>query len=174
MRFFTAVFLACQLALAVTAARADTLVILVRHAEKTTDKNDPGLTASGEARATALAEALQDTRIDRIIVSEFQRTTLTAAPVANARGLDPLVVGAGLALDDHILAVAEVVAAGTGNILVVGHSNTIPRIIAALGGPVLPEMDDLEYATMFILSIPTQGEASLVKARFGAPDASND
>jgi broad specificity phosphatase PhoE len=56
-------------------------------------------------------------------------------------------------------------------VLVVGHSNTIPAIIGALGGPAMPELCDAEYANLFVLSMPARGRPRLVRASYGAPDA---
>jgi probable phosphoglycerate mutase len=52
----------------------------------------PGLTALGERQAAAVPHALRDRRIDAIAVSPLVRTSLTAAPLARARGLEPLTV----------------------------------------------------------------------------------
>jgi hypothetical protein len=57
-------------------------------------------------------------------------------------------------------------------ILVVGHSNTIGPIIAALGGPATGDLCDTEYATIFVLTTADgAAPARLLRARFGAPDA---
>ena len=52
----------------------------------------PGLTALGERQAAAVPHGLRDREIDAIAVSPLVRTSLTAAPLALARGLEPLVV----------------------------------------------------------------------------------
>lgn len=52
---------------------------------------DPPLSARGEAQAEALVPALAGEQIDRILVSPFRRALQTAAPLAAARGLRPLV-----------------------------------------------------------------------------------
>src|SRR5215203_3829760 len=75
---------------------APTIVVLVRHAEKATSPgNDAGLTEAGRARADALADALHDARVDAVITSQYERTRMTAEPIAAARHLTPLVVQAG-------------------------------------------------------------------------------
>jgi len=56
-------------------------------------------------------------------------------------------------------------------VLVVGHSNSVPAIIAALGGPKLPELCDAEYSRLFVLVIDGSGPARLTRASYGAPDA---
>lgn len=54
-------------------------------------------------------------------------------------------------------------------VLVVGHSNTVPRIVAALGGPKLPDLCDASYSTIFVLELESS-PPRLVRAHYGAPD----
>lgn len=162
-----------------TAVRAEPgkLVVLVRHAEKAeSGDRDPPLSPAGEARALALADALTDTRIDAIITTQFERTRGTAAPIANARGLVPIEAEATRDLDRHITDVARIVQSRPAGeaILVVGHSNTVPRIIAALGGPEIPQMAESDHSTMFILHLPRDAKPRLVRAHYGEPDRHSD
>jgi broad specificity phosphatase PhoE len=121
------------------------------------------------ARATALAEALADAGVQAVIVTPLQRTRLTAAALVAKRGLTPQVVALS---PTHVADVARVVREHKGQVvLVVGHSNTIPAIVGALGGPALPDLCDAQYAQLFTLIIPDQGPPALVRAQYGAPDA---
>ena len=159
------------LLLAPAAARAQaTTVVLVRHAEKApTPANDPLLSDAGQARAGALAEALADAQVQAVIVTPYQRTRLTAQPLLDKRGLAPQVV---TITPTHVADVARAVREHKGQVvLVVGHSNTIPAIVGALGGPKLPDLCDAQYAQLFTLVIPEQGTPSLVRSQYGAPDA---
>ena len=149
-----------------------TIVILVRHAEKASGGGDPGLTRYGEARARALADAVEQFRLDGVIVTQYRRTQATATMAAAARGLVPIVVPAG-----SVVAHAESVAAAIRRfpphsaVLVVGHSNTLGPIIAALGGPAPRDLCDAEYATIFVLTTPEGGApARLLRTSVGAPD----
>ena len=154
--------------------RPSTVVLLVRHAEKVVTKDaDPALTAEGEARARALAEALGEVRIDCIITTQCRRTQQTAVPLARERGLEPVVVHASRDIDSHVEDVAAAVRARPAGeaILVVGHSNTIPAIIGSLGGPILPDLSESEYASLFVLVLPAKGEPRLVRSRYGHPDS---
>jgi broad specificity phosphatase PhoE len=145
------------------------MVVLVRHAERAAEpKDDPGLTEAGAARARALAAALADAGVTAIITSDRRRTRDTAAPLAAARAIAPEIVAAGG--NAHAEAVAAAVRTHRdGAVLVVGHSNTVPAIIAALGGPQMPNLCDGAYADLFILTPRTAG-ASLVRSKYGAPD----
>jgi broad specificity phosphatase PhoE len=158
------------------AARLDaqaTTVVLVRHAERAAPTGDPGLTAAGEARAQALADALRHFRLDGIVVTQYRRTQETAAPAAAARGLVPVVVPTWYSLPAHADSIAAAVRRfpPRSAVLVVGHSNTLGLIIAALGGPATGDLCDAEYATMFVMTLAEDGApARLLRASFGAPD----
>lgn len=148
------------------------LVLLVRHAEKASEpKDDPGLTPAGMERARALAAALRDAGVEAIITTELRRSRETARPLAEARGLTPEVVETrGGGMEAHARAVAAAVRRHAGaTVLVVGHSNSLPAIIAALGGPRLPDICDPAHANLFVL-VPGPGEARLVRSHYGAAD----
>lgn len=146
------------------------LVLLVRHAEKAAEPtDDPPLTAAGAERAQALATALQDAGVTAIITTQLRRTRETAQPLATARGLTPEVVPVRSG-EAHAEAVAAAVRRHAGGIVLVAeHSNMIPAIIAALGGPRISNICESVYANLFIL-VPSAGEARLVRSRYGAAD----
>jgi broad specificity phosphatase PhoE len=158
------------LALATPCLAEPALVILVRHAERAAEPaDDPVLTASGSARAEALADALEASGIDAIIVTQFARTQQTAAPLAARLGLTPQIVEARTGgRDEHLAAVVDAVRAQDGVVLVVGHSNTLMPIVAALGGPTLPDLEDWEFSNLLLL-LPEDG-MRLERRRYGAPD----
>jgi broad specificity phosphatase PhoE len=164
-----------QAAAAPAAASAErpTLVLLVRHAEKAAaPAGDPPLTEQGTARAKALQAALADAGVRHVIATSFRRTVDTARPLAEALGLTPEIVP--VAGGDHLKAVADAVRRHAGEVvLVVGHSNTIPGIIGALGGPRLPDLCDAEHANLFVLALPAQGKPSLVRGQYGPADPAN-
>jgi broad specificity phosphatase PhoE len=169
----TVALLAC---LSLAAARVEaqgTTVVLVRHAEKAAPTGDPDLSTVGEARARALADAVRHFRLDGIVVTQYRRTLATAAPAAAVRGLVPVVVATGASVAVHAESVAAAVRRSPARsaVLVVGHSNTLGAIIAALGGPVTPDLCDAEYATLFVLTLAADGAPTrLLRARYGAPD----
>ena len=151
-------------------------VILVRHAEKALEPaNDPLLSEAGTRRALDLAAALTGARVGSVITTQFERTQATGRPVAKSIGQTPIVVRAGGGVPAHAEAVAAAVKARpTGEVvLVVGHSNTVPAIIAALGGPKLPDLCDGQYSALFVLEFPSTGPARLIQAKYGSPDPEN-
>lgn len=158
--------------LSAPSAEAQT-VYLVRHAEKAAVAgNDPPLSTAGQARAAALEWALADAGVVHVIVTSRQRTTETAAAVIAARHLTPVVVPLGDGAAGHVAAVAAAVrqVSRSDAVLVVGHSNTIPRIITALGGPALPDLCDADYSTIFVLELNAK-PVRLVRVHYGAPNA---
>jgi phosphohistidine phosphatase SixA len=148
-----------------------TLVILVRHAEKAAvPGNDPPLSEAGQARAKALAAALAHTPVTAIVTSSFARTVETAAVVAQDRKLTTEKIGLDGGTPAHVAAVAAAVRAKKGVVLVVGHSNTIPAIVAALGGPKMADICDAHYARMFVLHPSGSAAPSVTLANYGAAD----
>jgi broad specificity phosphatase PhoE len=146
------------------------LVILVRHGEKQpTPADDPSLSEAGMARASALADAMSLSLPSTIVVSARKRTAETAAIVAKISGVTPTIIGLDAA---HVKSVAAAVMKAKGVVLVVGHSNTVPAIVTALGGPKLPDICDASYATMFVVTPAANGvPANVVRTSYGAPDA---
>jgi broad specificity phosphatase PhoE len=155
------------LASAASLGAQETTVILVRHAEKTAEPaSDPLLSPSGTARADALREAVKGAGITHILTTTLQRTVLTAAPTAAALGIAPSTVNprSGTHIDDVVAAVRQ--RAG-GVVLVVGHSNTVPAIVNALGGNA-PEICDDEYDNMYVVTLAANGGAPrVIRSRYG-------
>ena len=157
----------------VTVAAADhpQIVVLVRHAEKAdAPAGDVALNETGQARAEELAMALAEARLDTIVTTQFRRTRDTAAPISRALKLTPVVVQAGADSASHAKAVASAVRSAGRSVLVVGHSNTVPAIIAALGGPAMDELCDSEYSNLFTLALVPGQPTRLVHGHYGAPD----
>jgi len=138
------VLLLCSVLLVSTAA-AQSTIFLVRHAEKAGGE-DPDLTETGRARAESLATALKDAGITAIYTSEVKRTQQTAAPLAKALHLEPTMIAA----KDRDALVAKL-QSSSGNALVVGHSNTIPEIIKALGIAAPITIADNDYDNLFVV-----------------------
>jgi broad specificity phosphatase PhoE len=167
------VLLVAALVATSTAAAQSTLVILVRHAEKEAQPaNNPPLTADGTVRATALSEALANAGIGAIISTPFERTLATARPLGTKLGIrvDTVPIGAGVPA--HAQAVAAAVHRHHGKaVLVVGHSNTIMAIAAALGAPSMPDLCDGDYDQILTLELQPSGPPRMTRTRFGAPAA---
>jgi broad specificity phosphatase PhoE len=147
-----------------------TVVLLVRHAEKGAQPvQNPPLTEAGAARAQALVAVARDAGVTAIITTQYERTRKTAEPTATALRLTPEVVDAG-PLPQHAKAVADqVLKHAGGTVLVVGHSNTIPAIVGALGAPQPRDLCDSEYDQLFVVVIGDTGPPRLIRSRYGVP-----
>ena len=150
-------------------SQATTTMIFVRHAEKALMPiDDPGLSAEGKLRAAELARQLVDADvvagIDAIYSTDTRRTIDTAQPVADALGLE---ISTYENQEDDEPVVDAMVNAHKGKIiLVVGHSNTLPTMIAALGASKkVPPIAEFEY----VISIPWFGKTKTIRLRYGEP-----
>jgi len=146
-----------------------TTVIVIRHAEKdTVNAVDPALSATGEARAALLARMFGDAkgtgRLDAIYVSATLRSRLTAAPLAGHLGIAPIVAAA----DDPEGLARRVLRENSGKrVMLIGHVNTVPAIVAALSGRRdIPSVDEDEFGTMYVVTVPSIGRANLLRLSY--------
>ena len=150
-------------------AAAQQAVIVVRHAEKADQTPDTALSAQGRARAKALADLLRGAGVTHVITSEYRRTRETAAPLATALGADrrsrcrratwPALVARLRALDPASI------------VVVVGHSNTIPPMLTALGWPNTLDLHEGDYDNVFVLAPHPGQRASMVRLKYGQPSS---
>lgn len=129
-------------------------IFLVRHAEKQPG-DDPLLTAEGELRAERLGQLMVEAGVSTIYSTQTRRTEATAAPAADALGLEVLSYDA---ID--MTAFAEQLKTLSGSVLVVGHSNTTPVLAALLTGrDEGPWFDEADYESLFRIEVNGAGEA---------------
>ena len=156
-----------SLARAQGAQPGSTTIIVVRHAEKAAEPAaDPWLTVAGAVRSNALAALVSDAGVRAIISTQFARTRMTATAAAGMLELPVEVLDARLtarATADSILAKHR-----GKTVLVVGHSNTVPAIVEALGAPKPADICDAGYDNVFIVTVPVTGTASVVRLHYGA------
>lgn len=126
-----------------------TTVYLVRHAEKAAEPaNDPALTVAGEARAFILMHELADKNVAAIYTSQFTRTKATAKPLAQQIGITPIEINDAAQIAESILSNNR-----GQTVLVVGHSNTVPKIIEILGGNPMNTIPETEFDNMYVLTL---------------------
>jgi broad specificity phosphatase PhoE len=141
-----------------------TTVLLVRHADRAGTQD--ALTPLGITRAGVLSHVMDKVPLDAIVRSDAIRAELTAAPTAAAEGIVPIVLPGA-----DVQAFADEIRANHRGqrVLVVGHSNTVPGIIAALGGPAVT-IADTEFDNLFVLELcRCRGGARLTNLQYGAP-----
>lgn len=146
-----------------------TTVVIVRHAEKELGTiEDPPLTTQGEQRAQLLARMLGTMsgpgKVSGIFATDTRRTQRTVAPLAARIGLTVNVLPA----RDVEALVNRVRNEYRGRTVVVaGHSNTVPEIVRRLAKvDDVPPIADEDYGTMYIVTIPTLGPASVVRLTY--------
>jgi phosphohistidine phosphatase SixA len=120
---------------------------VMRHLEKA-DGPDPALSATGAANAARLADWFKGrAKPGAIYVSTTRRARETAAPLAARLGLTPKEYNPA----DTAALVARV-RAEPGSVLIVGHSNTVPDIVAVLGGARPEPIADAEYGAIWMVT----------------------
>lgn len=163
--------LALALALLATSLTAApnpvTTVILVRHAEKATQEDASPLAApAGTDRAKELARVLTAVKVDAIYTTQFRRVQDTAAPVAQALGITPLVRNTGATYAADLA--REIRERHRGQtVLVVGHSNTTVAVMKALGADV-PKIEETEFDNFYVLTDVDGAAPKVVALRYGA------
>jgi phosphohistidine phosphatase SixA len=160
--------LALAVILAWPACAAPALVILVRHAEKeAVPEDDPPLSAAGRERAKELAQVVgvlsSAIPIRAVFASEVRRTQQTAAPVAQSFHIAVTVVAADAQSD----LVKRVLAVKGGTVIIVGHSNRVPELIRAMGGPAGVTIGDDEFNHLYVLAAPGSARAKLASLTYG-------
>jgi broad specificity phosphatase PhoE len=135
------------------------VVVVVRHAEKTDDSDDPGLSAAGIARAASLAERLAGAPVVAAYATDYRRTRETLAPTAATHGLPVHVYDAREPADAFAARLRRAHPHGT--VVVSGHSNTVPAIVAALCACRTAAMDEGEFGRISTVRIDAHGGARL-------------
>ncbi|MBT8398150.1 MAG: histidine phosphatase family protein [Gemmatimonadetes bacterium] len=164
-------------------AQDQTVIFLVRHAERADDvtgeaamakqpemamapqmmSDDPPLSEAGMERADLLATMLRDGGITHIHSTDYLRTRQTAEPTVEATGVDLSIYDA-----SDLKAFAGELRSAPGTHLVVGHSNTTPGLVEALGGDPGTPIGSLEYDRLYLVIIGETGIRTVL-LRFGEP-----
>jgi broad specificity phosphatase PhoE len=148
-------------------AAAQQEVILVRHAElqgaAMADPKSLPLSADGKARAQRLAAMLKDSGVAAIYVTDFTRTNQTAQPLSHELDRPLTVVPKG----DPQQLVERLRKTHAGQVvLVVGHTDTLPGLVKALGHPADIKIDPQDYGNVFIVTPKTEGTPAFLRLRY--------
>ena len=144
-------------------ASAQEAIYVVRHAERADQSADAVLSTEGVGRAYRLRDLLHDAGITSIFTSELRRTIDTAKPLADASH----VTATRVAADDPPALAAKVTGVGPRDrVLVVGHSNTVPVLLRALGVDAAINIPDDEYDNLFIVVPQKAGRPVLLRLRY--------
>ncbi|WP_018995795.1 SixA phosphatase family protein [Hirschia maritima] len=156
----------CLSLIAVVAACSTTMkdqsttIYLVRHAEKAYDgTKDPDLSPKGVIRAQHLAQMMKAVPLTHIHSTPYKRTRQTTNPTLKQSNIEAITPYSGSDLED----VAQFIKTTGGTHLVVGHSNTTPKLVALLSNqPVANalEIKENQFDLMFRVTINADGTAN--------------
>jgi 2,3-bisphosphoglycerate-dependent phosphoglycerate mutase len=123
---------------------------IVRHAEKAPSDgamtSDVPLSEAGQQRALALGGALHNKKIRAIYTTPYKRTQGTAQPLSSTIGV-PLQT-----YDPRDTSFVRKLKAMKGNVLIVGHSNTVDDLVNGLTGiNQLKDLPETQYGNLFIV-----------------------
>lgn len=153
-----------------TLSRPLTTIILVRHAEKNIEPNNPNpdLSPAGRARAEELVRVLRNAGVTTIFATQYGRTQQTVQPLATALALPVKQVDS----KNTAELVRQITVDHRGGVVfLAGHNNTVPEIIKALGGETFPTIPETQYDNLFVVSIYTSGKAKTVRLKYGGAEA---
>ena len=126
-------------------------VYVMRHLHTPAGATNPDLTEVGLRHAGLLDQWFRRDPPDVIYVSSTKRAQQTAALLASRLGLTPKIYDPA---DTPALIAA--VAQEKGTVLVVGHSNTVPQIVADLGGMRPSPLVHEDFADIWRVAGPTR------------------
>ncbi len=124
----------------------------IRHAEKDrsdSENIDPELTQKGLGRAMHWAEILDEVPIDAIYSTDYERTQMTAAPMAVKKNLTVQIY------DPRLIDIEQFKAENLNKkVFIVGHSNSTPEFVnKMIGQDKYGLIDDRQNGSLFIVEI---------------------
>lgn len=145
-------------------AQKTTTIVLVRHAEKIKDQKDPNLTKEGSIRAAKLKDILSTISLNQIYSTSYNRTQQTAKPTSNAQEVEVTSYDPS-AINDFGNMLLQTKKGE--KILVVGHSNTTPKLLNYLmKKTVVESISESDYGNIYIVNVDHKGKAKALVLRF--------
>lgn len=146
-------------------AHAQRAIFLVRHAEKlyNSDESHVPLSEAGRARAEALAHLLKEAGITAIYSTKTVRTLSTVRPLSLALRLKVTVADQN---DAHALVARIRKENATSIVLIVGHANTVPQILYALGYPEEFRIGSDEFDNLFVVQPNGPNPPTVLRLRY--------
>ena len=106
-----------------------------------------------------------DAGIKAIYATQYKRTQQTVKPLAEKIGVPATTIDA----KNTAELVKQIRAQHNGEVVfIAGHNNTVPEIIAALGGPQLPTIPETEFDNLYVVTIYRVGKAKVLKMKYGS------
>ena len=162
---------ASLLTLTASSVVAQEVVYVVRHAEQVADVEDPPLSEEGRARARMLREFFRDAGLTAVYATDLRRTSETGATVTEPLGFEATPVHAD-SLDGLVARVQR--EQPHGRVLIVGHSNTVPRVLEQFGYPNEITIDHDEFNNLFIVVPAAEGPPLVLRQQLVLPTSLQD
>jgi broad specificity phosphatase PhoE len=149
---------------------------IVRHAEKAVVTKDssgftvanPPLSEPGQVRSFVLRDELKSKNIESIFSTNYHRTISTAKPISEERKIQVQLYSPSKdsinAFIDRLKSIRK------GNVLVVGHSNTVDDIVNRLSGEnlITGDLSEAIYDNLYILT-RKKDQFILTTKKYGYP-----
>lgn len=142
----------------------ETVIFFVRHGEtEAGDGKNPMLSEAGIARAAKIDSLFANVDLAGVLSSAYLRTSQTAEPIAKSKGVSILSYEMGNAqrIYDYVFKYN----AGK-KFLLVGHSNSIPRMVQELSGTTIPEIGNDEFDNLVLLTSPIQSKGTVTATKY--------
>lgn len=149
-----------------TFSRPVTTVILVRHAEKKIEPEnpDPDLAPEGFERAQEIARVFADSGINVIYATQYKRTQQTVKPLSDRTGVTVSLLDS--KQTDELVSRIQTTHRGQ-TIFIAGHNNSVPAIVTMLSGETYPLIPESEYDNLYVVTIYRFGKAKVLKLKYG-------
>lgn len=151
-----------------TFSRPVTTVILVRHAEKKIEPEnpDPDLAPEGFERAQEIARVFADSGSNVIYATQYKRTQQTVKPLADRTGVTVSLLDS--KQTDELVSRIQTTHRGQ-TVFIAGHNNSVPAIVSMLSGETYPLIPESEYDNLYVVTIYRFGKAKVLKLKYGKP-----
>lgn len=149
-----------------TFSRPVMTVILVRHAEKKIEPEnpDPDLAPEGFERAQEIARVFAGSGINVIYATQYKRTQQTVKPLADRTGVTVSLLDS--TQTDELVSRIQTTHRGQ-TVFIAGHNNSVPAIVSMLSGETHPLIPESEYDNLYVVTIYRFGKAKVLKLKYG-------
>lgn len=138
---------------------------LIRHAEKDTQKSDPGLSVSGIKRAGNLTSIMRQTFLDAVYTTLTTRTMTTVDSITQYKGLSNQIYTQNNMKETFTSLIKS---SEFNKVLIVGHSNTIAPLANFLLGKTYfkKNIDENVYDNFIIIVYKMNGQKNIYELKY--------
>lgn len=144
---------------------AQTTIFISRHADRFGTEPDPSLTPAGMKQARDLGRLLAPANVRHIYTTELLRTRQTAEPTAREAHIQPVIIDQNHY--EELIAAIRATSRDHEATLVIGHRQTVPKIVKDLTGQQIPPLSSGEYGRLMVVTLWPDGKSSVVTLHYG-------